>query len=214
MIKRHKKAVIITSLVTLSPLLAGLLLWDKLPAKIATHFGMDGAPNGWSGRGFAVFGLPLFLFGVHLLCAFVTSLDPKGKNISDKVYLAILWIIPISSLYCGYSIYSHALEKSGAFPIGRSVYLLIGIMFLVLGNYLPKSGSNYTIGIRIPWTLSDEDNWRKTHRLAGWLYIASGIICIINVFLQWHWLLWIVLLASVFIPCVYSFCLYQSKQKP
>lgn len=213
MMKRHKKAVIITSLVTLLPLFAGLILWNKLPAQIATHFGLNGEPNGWSGKFFTVFGLPLFLIAVHMICAFVTSLDPKGQNISDKVYVAVLWIVPVVSLFCGYSIYSHALGYSEIFSVGKSTYLLMGIMFLVLGNYLPKSGSNYTVGIKLPWTLSDEDNWRKTHRLAGRIYIIGGIICIINIFLEWHWLFALILLASVLIPSLYSFCLYQKKKK-
>ena len=102
MIKRHKTSVIITCLLTLAPLFAGLVLWNRLPERIATHFGMDGTPNGWSGKLFAVFGLPVFLLFIQLICVFVTSADPKGKNISDKAYQAILWIVPASSLICGY----------------------------------------------------------------------------------------------------------------
>ena len=213
MIKRHKKSVIITCLLTLSPLFAGLILWNRLPERIATHFGMDGTPNGWSGKIFAVFGLPMFLLIIQLICVFVTSADPKGKNISDKAYQAILWIVPASSLICGYSIYSHALGLSEYFGIEKGIYLFLGISLLVLGNYLPKSGPNFTIGIKLPWTLTDEDNWRKTHRLAGKLFVLGGIVFMINVFLQWHWLLWGIMIPLILIPCIYSFCLYQKKKR-
>lgn len=213
MIRKHKKAVILTSLLTLAPLFAGLILWNRLPDRIATHFGFDGTPNGWSGKTFTVFGLPLFLLATHFVCAFFTALDPKGKNISDKVYLIILWLVPLVSLICGYVIYSNALDFPDFLGAGRSMFLLIGILLIVLGNYLPKSGQNYTVGIKLPWTLADESNWKKTHRLAGWIFMACGLLCLLNVFFQWKWVLAAVLLATLLIPTAYSFALYWKGKK-
>ena len=211
--RKHKMLIIITSLLTLLPLFAGLLLWNRLPDRIATHFGLDGTPNGWSSKGFTVFGLPAILLGCHLFCAFVTALDPKGKNISDRAYCCILWIVPAASLFCGYSTYSDALEWPGGIPIERGVYLFLGILLLILGNYLPKSGQNYTVGIKLPWTLASEENWNKTHRLAGWVFVIGGLVSILNMFLQQHWLMTAVLAATILIPTGYSLGLYLAEKK-
>ena len=85
MIKKNLKTMILTSIIILAPIVAGLILWDKLPAELATHFGENGEPNGWSSKEFTVFGMPLFLLAVHWFCVAFTGVDPKNKNISDKM---------------------------------------------------------------------------------------------------------------------------------
>ena len=80
MIRQHKKMVVFTSIVTLLPIVIGLLLWKQLPDSVATHFGADNQPNGYSSKIFAVFGLPLILLMIHFICVIVTNIDPKAKN--------------------------------------------------------------------------------------------------------------------------------------
>lgn len=80
MMKKYKKQLILSSIVTLLPILIGLFLWNRLPDTIATHFGSDNVANGWSSKPFVVFGLPLILLGIHLFCLFTTMNDPKKKH--------------------------------------------------------------------------------------------------------------------------------------
>lgn len=175
--KEHKKTMIITSLVTLLPMIIGLLLWNKLPAEIATHFGANGQPDDWSSKEFAVFGLPLFLLVIHLICSMCTSADPKYSHISDKIMKLVLWICPFVSLFCAVAIYGYTFyPKLNISTIGC---VFVGIIFIIVGNYLPKCRQNYTVGIKIPWTLHDEENWNHTHRMAGWLWILGGLIFIV-----------------------------------
>ena len=94
MIKKHLKTLIITSLITLTPIIFGVMKWNVLPDEIATHFGADGTPDGFSSKAFVVFGLPFIMLGFHLLCFFGTNLDPKKKNINDTMMKFVLWIIP------------------------------------------------------------------------------------------------------------------------
>ena len=82
--KTDKKTLVVTSIVILVPIIVGCLLWSKLPDMIPTHFGMDGTPNGWSSKPFTVFGIPIFLLGVHWLNLGITSQDPKYENINDN----------------------------------------------------------------------------------------------------------------------------------
>ncbi|MDO5418235.1 MAG: SdpI family protein [Lachnospiraceae bacterium] len=211
MFKTYKKDFIMTSLVVLLPVLAGILLWKRLPETIATHFGVGGEANGWSSKAFTVFGLPLFLLVCHMLCMVSTIADPKQKRIGRKMMRLIFWICPVVSVVCGITIYGNALGM----PMNTEVFaeVLIGVIFLAVGNYLPKCRQNYTVGIKLPWTLSDEDNWNKTHRLSGKLFMLAGAVSLVNLFAGAPYLTFAAILAAVVLPILYSFSLYVRKTK-
>lgn len=215
MLRKHRVLIIITSLITLLPILVGILCWNRLPDTIATHFASDGTPNGFSSKTFTVLGIPAFIFAAHILCAFCTAIDPKHKNISPKMYRLILLICPICSIACGAAIYGYALSLSMADWLNSTFFmnLLMGIIFFLIGNYLPKCHQNYTVGIKLPWTLADEGNWTLTHRFAGRLYAIAGILCIVNAFLRLKWVLPAVLAAILFLPAVYSLSIYLRSRK-
>ena len=82
MIKQNKKLLLLTSVITLLPVFIGLFLWNQLPDSVATHFGLNNQPDGYSSKAFAVFGLPLILLAVHLVCVVATNIDPKSKDIN------------------------------------------------------------------------------------------------------------------------------------
>ena len=109
-IKKYKKTLILTTILTLLPMALGLILWNKLPDQIATHFGSNGEADGWSSKAFAVLGLPALLAAVHLACFFITLADPKKQRIDPKLFKLILWLCPVISWFgCG-STYAHALD--------------------------------------------------------------------------------------------------------
>lgn len=205
--KKYRKTMIITSLITVSPILIGLLLWNRLPEQLPTHFDSNGEVNGWSSKPFAVFGIPLFLLLCQWFCIFGMSYDPKKHNISDKMKKLVLWIVPVAALICNLSCYASAL----GIDVGIEVIVsaLLGVLFILVGNYLPKSKQSYTVGIKLPWTLNNEENWCKTHRMAGWLWMAGGVVMFINAFLKFSWLPTIALFIMVLLPMIYSFLLYK-----
>ena len=206
MMKKYKKTLTLTSVIILLPIVIGLIFWNRLPDTIATHFGSDNVANGWSSKPFVVFGMPAVMLLLHWVCAADTMNDPKKKNISDKMFRVILWIVPVISLLTLSMTYMNALGI--AVNIGMVTNLLMGVVFIIIGNYLPKCKQNYTAGIRIPWTLHSEENWNRTHRLAGWLLLLGGILFLINAFLLSEMML-IVIMALVFVPAVYSFFLFK-----
>lgn len=157
MIKQNKKMIILTSIVTLLPIVIGLLLWNQLPQLMATHFNFNGQPNGYSSKTFTVFVLPLILLVIHLFCVIGTSIDPKSKNINKKIFSIVLWISPLISLLVCSCIYGYALGYIT--NISFLTELMIGVLFIVLGNYIPTVKPNYTVGIRTSWALDDPDNW-------------------------------------------------------
>ncbi len=206
--KKHKGFIIVTSLITIIPMMAGIILWNKLPDSMATHFYFDNTPNGWSSKLFSVFGLPLFILGAHLFCAFFTSADPKRQGISDKLFKLTLLICPAVSLICGIQIYSYALHMN--LNVLFAAKLFLGAVFLLAGNYMPKCRQNYTVGIKLPWTLADPENWNHTHRLAGWIWILSGLLLIASTILNIGniWSFSVIVAAAAVIPAVYSFIYY------
>ena len=206
MMKKYKKRIIISSIITLLPILAGLILWNRLPDTIATHFGNDNVANGWSSKPFVVCAMPLLMLGLHLFILFVTMNDPKRKNISEKMFGFLIWFVPVLSVFIFSITYCNALGMN--VNIGMAVNIIVGIVFLVIGNYLPKCKQNYTAGIRIPWTLNSTENWNRTHRLAGWLFMLGGILFFLNAFLQWSGMFFVIIVIAL-LPEVYSFLLYK-----
>lgn len=210
MLKENKGKILITSLVILLPVFVGVYFWGRLPDPMATHFTFDNEPNGWSPKAFAVFGLPLFLLVIHGVCLAAVMLDPKRKSINNKMMRMVMLICPICSVFCSIQIYGYAL---GVNVDGRMlVHLLLGVVFVVIGNYIPKCRHNYTVGIRLPWTLADEENWNSTHHLAGWLYMVAGLLCLVNIWLRVSWLAFAAILAATLVPACYSLVLYIRKR--
>lgn len=207
MIKQNLKTMIFTSMIILVPMVVGLLMWDSLPAEMATHFGENGQPNGWSSKPVAVIGMPLLMLALHWFCAFFTGVDPKNKNISNKMISLVLWIVPVVSIFgCG-SMYLYAYDNTiNTTTIG---IMLVGCMFLITGNYMPKMKQSYTLGIKLPWTLESEENWYRTHRLAGYVFMAGGIFVLIAGFMQMFWLIFPAMIVMIGIPVVYSYSLYK-----
>lgn len=210
MIKKHLKTIILTSVLTLSPMIVGIILWSKLPDSIPTHFGANNEPDGFSSKPFAVFGLPFFMLAMHLICIFATKLDPKHKNISDKVFNLVLYIIPAVSLLMCTMIYPVALGKE--IKVGLITMLFVGLIIVITGNYLPKCKQTYTIGIKLPWTLDDSENWTKTHALAGKLWVVCGLVIIATAFLESPFVFFPVVLIMVLVPTAYSYMLYKKKK--
>ncbi|MBQ8851138.1 MAG: SdpI family protein [Oscillibacter sp.] len=213
MLKRNKGTVVLTTIMTALPVLLGLALWSRLPETIATHFDANGVPNGWSSRTFTVFGLPAFLVAAHLLCAFGTMMDPKRKNIQDKMYKLVLWICPVVSILVCTCVYLYALGVD--VDMARIAGLMVGVMFIIVGNYLPKCRQSYTMGIKLPWTLNDEENWNATHRFGGWLWMAGGVIFLLLTFLNAMNTLWTLglILLMVGLPTAYSYLYYRKHCK-
>ena len=206
-LKEYKTSLISGCLLTLSPSLAGVLLWNRLPEKIATHFDTHNLANGWSSKPMAVFGIPFLLLLVHLFCVIATANDPKRRNIGKRIFNMILRLVPIVSVVCCMWIYGVALGMD--VNVGMVINILVGLMFIFLGNYIHKVKQNYTIGIKLPWTLNSEENWNRTNRLAGWTIILGGVLFLANSLILSINLLLIIVAVCVLIPMVYSFILYK-----
>ena len=206
---KNKKELILTTLICLLPIAAGLMLYAKLPDTIATHFDMNGEPDGWSSKPFAVFGIPAIIAGLNLICQFAMRTDPKKENMSVALRAITVWIPPALSLLIQPLVLSYALGYKSRIEV--IVPLLVSLLFIVIGNYLPKTKQSYTMGIKLPWTLASEENWNRTHRFAGPLWMVSGIaMALLNLLRLWQfWIMPLFITLTVLAPTLYSYSLYK-----
>ena len=207
MIKKNWKLLLITSIAILLPMLAGLVLWNHLPEQMPTHWNAAGEVDGWSSKPFAVFGLPLILLAAQWLCTLGTGADPKKKNHPEKILHLVLWIIPVLSTVLHVITYAAALGKEVRMEVIMPI--LVGFVLAIVGNYLPKCKQNYTIGIKIPWTLNSEENWNRTHRFAGRIWVVGGLAIILTGFFGGFWIFFPIVLLMVLAPVIYSYLLYR-----
>ena len=205
--KNHKRTIILTTLLCLLPIVAGLIFWDRLPEQLAIHFNSAGEPDNWASKPVAVLLMPVFIAALHLLCLFITAQDPKKQNITGVMKTLMLWICPFISWLCAGMTIGYALESVR--NIGAVVCVFLGILFMVIGNYLPKCLPSYTVGIKLPWTLHDEGNWRYTHRIGGFCFMAAGLVTLVSAFFGPVWLPLTALALAAIVPTVASFLYYK-----
>ena len=207
MIKKNWGILIVTSIIILLPILVGVILWDKLPNEIPSHWNISGEVDAWSSKSTVVFGMPLLMLALQWVGVFATLTDPKKKNHGSKVIHLVFWLIPTICIVLSAVSYFAAMGKEVNVEI--TVPAFLGFIFVVIGNYLPKCKQNYTIGIKIPWTLSNEENWNKTHRLAGRLWVICGIVIMLSGFFGLIWIVISALVIMCLLPFVYSYILYR-----
>lgn len=214
--KEHKRSLIFSSLLVLLPLVAGLLLWDLLPEQLPMHWNAAGEIDNWGSRLMVVCGVPLFLLAIHWACVAGTFIDPKNKRQSRKALEMVLWICPAVSLIAGYSSLSAALGMTLP-DVNTLMHIFIGVLLIILGNFLPKCKQNYTIGIRVMWALEDEANWAATHRFASWVWVGCGVATMLLAFLPWKEVgLWIsvgLILLAVLSSVLYSYIYYKRTHR-
>ncbi len=193
------------------PLALNLIFYSQLPDTIAVHFDINGNPDGFMSKPWALFGILAFLVGLHVFCCVSTLNDPKKNNIPDFILRIILMICPVTAIIITGIIVSYSL----GYPMNTNVWVggILGFLFILLGNYLPKVQKNYTVGIKTPWSLDSEENWNRSNRLGGYCLVVSGFIFIFGAF--FHQIMWgiIFVIASSILVLVYSFYLHKKEFK-
>jgi len=212
MILKNKKLLILTSLLILLPIPVGLLLWNRFPETMAIHWGFTGKADGYASPAFAVLVLPLIMLATHWICIVFTALDKGNKNRNKKLQTIVLWIIPLISNLSLLGMYAFALDLEFS-PVAWTM-IPMGILFAVIGNYLPKTRMNSTMGIKIYWAYTSEENWNATHRFAGKIWMAGGLLIALCALLPHLWAVTAMLaalLVLIILPMVYSWRYYKKE---
>ncbi|WP_027635252.1 SdpI family protein [Clostridium butyricum] len=178
-----KKSDIYNVIIIVCSILLTIIVYNKLPDLVPTHWNTMGEIDKYSPKAFGAFMAPVIMIFTWSGMKFLPKIDPRKKNYEkfDKSYSVIV------SILLTFFLVIHAVTLLAALGYGISIEkiipLIVGVLFIVIGNYLPKSKSNFFYGIKTLWTLSSEVSWRKTHRLGGKLFVVAGIVCILSSFL-------------------------------
>ena len=191
--------------------MVGLSAWAyaQLPAEhIATHFDINGQANGWSGRMTFLTLMPVIAIALTALFAVMPGIMPRKGSLErseqayDAAWLSSTGILAITHVEL-------VLSAIGAVanPV-QPILAGVGLLFMLLGNFLPKTRYNYMMGLRNPWTLADERVWDRTHRLAGPIMMTFGAVVLASVFLlplpDFFWVMGGGVAIVVLVPTVYS----------
>lgn len=177
-LQQYKTSFIISIIVILFPIVFGLLLWDQLPEQMALHFDVNGNPDSYFPKAVAVFGTSILMLVIHLICVITTSNNLKdSETMPNKVYAILMWFIPILTIVL--SAVTYAFNLGYKINITFWILIIIGFMFMILGNYIPKIKTNNVIGTRVKWTYNSKKNWEHTSRFSGWVLFITGLLFII-----------------------------------
>ncbi len=213
---------VLNRLLPLVILVPGIFLafyWSSLPPEVPLHFDINGKPDRLGSKKellVMVIALSALSILVYLLVVNIYRIDPKKYAAENKLRLQRIGFalaVFLSTLTC-FIIYS-ASHGGSRFDLNL-VLSGVGLLFAVIGNYLPNLKPNYFAGLRLPWTLENPGNWRKTHALAGKLWFAGGLLlAIFCIFLSAKAAMIFffgVMLVLILIPCIYSYRYYRHQK--
>lgn len=202
-----------------APLVYLAIIWNRIPETVAVHFDLEGKPDRFGSRKEMIW-VTLLLVGVNLLCYLLLTnihrIDPKKHAVENRerlrriAFAVVVFISAILFLVINSSIRGNVEISMGIIFSG------IGLLFAVIGNYMPNLKPNYFAGFRLPWTLENEENWKKTHALAGRLWFAGGlllaIICLFTPPVASIVIFYTITMVMVIIPAVYSYRMYRREK--
>jgi uncharacterized membrane protein len=201
----------------IAALAIALSIWaySSLPPTVATHWNLRGTPDGFSSRLVAVSIGPLVIIGLTLLFNVLPKVDPRRENYLS--FLSTYWLF--ANALAAFMLIIHAVVLATGMGysvrIDRLMPLFIGLLFVVIGNYLTRVEPNWFVGIRTPWTLSSDKVWRKTHRTGGWLMVLGGLALASGAFLP-HAALLPLLIGTIMVvavfPIVQSYILWKREK--
>lgn len=208
--KKTNKPLIISTVLCLLPIILALVLYKRLPEKIAIHFDDSGKPDNYLPKALVAFGLPIFLAAINAYTHFRLNNDPKSENASSALKQVAKWVVPMVSVIIMPITLFIAIGTEIA--INTIITAIVGVLIVICGNYLPKCKRNYTVGIKLPWTLDNEDNWNKTHRFAGFVWVIGGFLITANAFLPSVYAMIGIVILLVALPPIYSFFTYKNQR--
>ena len=214
MSKKMKEAILIT--IVLLPLIYLALIWKSLPDIVPTHFNVEGDPNDWSNKTTLIYITSGVTIGIYLLMLIIPFIDPKKKieQMGNKYYNLRFILTLFMSILAIYIIF---VSKIGTMKGSNGLFIIIGAFFAALGNYFQTVRANYFVGIRTPWTLENENVWKKTHRLGGQIWMIGGVLLIIFAFTIRNNNIYALIFAGILavmiiVPIIYSYKAFQKEK--
>ncbi|WP_230931945.1 SdpI family protein [Priestia sp. TSO9] len=200
--------------ITLLTLVAWLIALPHLPATMPIHWGANGEADGFATKINAMILTVGIMVFIYFVIAFVPRIDPRKENYKyfSKTYNILLNAVLLLFFFVNMSTILQGLGYN--VPMSYIAPIMAGLVFIIIGNYLQRVRSNYFMGIRTPWTLSNETVWKKTHRLSGKIFFIGGLLILISAFLPDGYksvIMWGSIVLCVAIPYLYSYVAYKKE---
>jgi uncharacterized membrane protein len=206
----------ITILLVILPILLLAVVWNKIPATIATHYNISGEPDAYRSKSMLIWFIPVLSIFIYFFLLAIPLIDPKKRIQEMKAKFQVLRLL-IQGFFAAFLVLFIITSYQQDASFVHMLIPLTGLFLIIIGNYLQSVKPNYFIGIRTPWTLSDDNNWYKTNKLGGRLFILLGFLLLIGYFIGIRFLQTIfipLIMLIVLIPIAYSFWIYKTTQKP
>jgi immunity protein, SdpI family len=189
-----------------------LAVYSRLPDEIPVHWGMSGEPNRYGSRIEGAFLLPALMLAFYALMQWYPSRDPRAANIAKFRAAYDTVVTATIAFLTGVHVLALASALGWEVDMTTVVFVGLGVLFILLGNLLPRVRSNFIFGIRTPWTLSSESVWTRAHRVGGYAMVVAGILTVVGAFFARPIGITVALasgLLSALIPIVYSYVLWS-----
>lgn len=198
--------------IALFPLIYLGSVWNSIPENVPLHWDLNGEIDNWGSK-YTLVGL-VFLMPIltYILMIIVPKIDPKkrieamgGKY--DQFKFILVAFMSVLSIFIIYISKNQELSSPGI------IFVLVGILYVFLGNYFKVLKQNYFIGIKTPWTLENEKVWKLTHLLAGKMWVIGGLtVVILSLILpensNFYFFIGITVIITI-VPIVYSYLIYK-----
>ncbi|MEB2289923.1 hypothetical protein CN330_10555 [Priestia megaterium] len=200
--------------ITVLTLVAWLIALPHLPATMPIHWGANGEADGFATKINAMILTVGIMVLIYFIIAFVPRIDPRKENYKyfSKTYNIVLNAVLLLFFFVNMSTILQGLGYN--VPMSYIAPIMAGLVFIIIGNYLQRVRSNYFMGIRTPWTLSNETVWKKTHRLSGKIFFIGGLLILISAFLPDGYksvIMWGSIVLCVAVPYLYSYLAYKKE---
>lgn len=186
-------------------------LYPSLPDPMPVHWNLDGEVDGYSTRLWGIAVLCLLPLGVFLLLRVLPSISPQGFRMDRFERALDMIVLAITLAISGLVALALLAAAGGDVPTGTLRPLILGGLFVVIGNFLGKVQRNFFVGIRTPWTLASDEVWARTHRVGAWLFVLAGV-AICATALEPRWFLRVLVAAiggAAILSVAYSFVVYR-----
>ena len=206
MVRRH--------FISIAMVLAGFVvvasLYSRMPNPVPIHWNIRGVADGYMHKPWGPYLMPMTNAGILALMLGLSAISPKGYKLDTDARAFRAITSALTAFFFVFTVIIALVQSGSDISINRAVSLLVGALFVVLGNYMGKLTKNFFVGIRTPWTLASDEVWLRTHRLGGKLFVAAGLVSIAGAWLPFG--LTPLLVAAIFaavMPIAYSYFLYR-----
>lgn len=211
-----RTTIIVSLIAILAATIASTIVYPRLPEMAASHWNAAGQVDGYMPRFWAAFLMPIISLGMLLLFLAIPAIDPLKANIEKFreyfnafITLIILFMLLIHGVTLAWNL------GYDQFNIGNAIIPAVGLILIFAGVMMAKARRNFFIGIRTPWTLSNDTVWDETHKLGSKMFIGAGIITILSAFFgeTGFWIMFPIVMLAAFVPVVYSYILWRRISK-